>query len=125
MNLLGLLPLLAAVVLVVVLLTSIASLFLRHQHPRRIFLRTISGASILAILGMLGFVPDTLWWASWLLTLAFVAGVVVACRRLLVRTTPAEPTRREAKHLTAPHPANIGTEVVIYLALLVGALVAG
>ncbi|WP_394214990.1 hypothetical protein [Brachybacterium vulturis] len=124
-NLLGLLPLLSALVLSIVLLTSVVALFRRHQHPWRIFQRAIGGASILAILGVIGIVPAALWWLPWLLTLALTAGVVVACRRLLVRTPPTEPTRREAAHLTSPGLLNLGIEVALYLALLVIALVAG
>ncbi|ATG50352.1 hypothetical protein CFK38_01540 [Brachybacterium vulturis] len=122
---LGLLPLLSALVLSVVLLSSVVALFRRHQHPWRILQRGLGGASILAILGVIGVVPSALWWLPWLLTLALTAGVVVACRRLLVRTPPAEPTRREAAHLAAPGRLNLGIEVVLYLALLVIALVAG
>lgn len=121
----SLLPLLSALVLSIVLLASIVSLFLRRQHPWGILQRALSGASILAILGVIGIVPASLWWAPWLLTLAFVVGIVVACRRLLVRSPPAAPTKREAADLAAPQPANLAIEVALYLALLVIALVGG
>lgn len=124
-TLLSLLPPLAALGLTIGLLVSVVTLFRRYQHPRRILMRAISSASILAILGIMGIVPASLWWAPWLLTLALVAGVLVACRRLLVQVPPAEPTRREAKHLGAPPLMNLATEMVLYLALLVIALVAG
>lgn len=124
-TLLSLLPLLAVLVLTAGLLVSVVTLFRRYQHPRRILMRAISSASILAVLGIIGIVPASLWWAPWLLTLALAVGVVIACRRLLVQAPPAEPTTREARHLGAPHPMNLATEAVIYLALLVIALVAG
>ncbi|MDN5599402.1 MAG: hypothetical protein ACTMII_00740 [Brachybacterium sp.] len=122
---LGLLPLLSALVLSIMLLSSVVTLFRRHQHPWRILQRGLGGASILAILGVIGIVPAALWWLPWLLTLALTAGVVVACRRLAVRPPPAEPTTREAAHLTSPGLLNLGIEVALYLALLVIALVAG
>lgn len=122
---LSLLPLLVAAILTIGLLTSIVSLFRRYQHPWQIFLRTLSGAGVLAILGIMGIVPAALWWVPWLVTLAVAVGVAVACRRLLVTDPPSEPTKREAKLLTAPRPVNLATEAVIYLALLGFALVAG
>lgn len=123
-TLLSLLPLLTTVSLTAGLLVSVVTLFRRYQHPRRILMRAISSASILAVLGIIGIVPASLWWVPWLLTLALAVGVVVACRRLLVQAPPAEPTKREAKHIGAPALMNLATEVVLYLALLGIALVA-
>lgn len=125
MTLLSLLPLLSALVLSVALLTSTVTLFVRRQHPGRIFERALGAASILAILGMMGIVPAALWWLPWLVTLAVTIGVVVACRRLLVQDPPARPSRREAAHLAAPQPTNLVIEVLLFLALLVTALIAG
>lgn len=122
---LSLLPLLMTLVLSVALLTSVVTLVVRYQHPWRIFQRALSGASILAILGVIGSVPPALWWGPWLFTFALAAGVVVAFRRLLVRSPPAEPTARESAHLSAPQPVNLGIEVALYLALLTTALLAG
>lgn len=124
-DLLSLFPLLVAAVLGVGLLSSIASLFRRYQHPWQIFVRALSSAGILAILGIMGIIPSALWWAPWLVTLALAAGVVAGCRRLLVTAPPAEPTKREAKLLAPPHPVNLGIETALYLALLAVALIAG
>lgn len=120
-----LLPLLVALLLTASLLTSIAALFTRRQHPRRILQRALGGASILAIVGLVGVLPAALWWLPWLLTLVLAAGAVLACRLLLTPQPPVEPSRRRAADLAAPTTSNMVVEVGLYLALLVAALLAG
>lgn len=124
-TLLLVLPLLVVVIVLGVLLVSIITLWVRHQHPRRILLRTLSAASMLAIIGLLGIFPDSWWWAPWLLTAATAAGAAVACRRALIGHPPSEPTPRQAREMSAPHPLSVAGEVIVYLALLVVALLAG
>ncbi len=119
------LPLLAVVVVLGVLLVSIITLWVRHQHPRRILLRTLGAASMLAIIGLLGIFPDSWWWAPWLLTAATAAGAILACRRALVGHPPSEPTKRQAREMSSPHPLSVAGEVLVYLALLAVALLAG
>jgi hypothetical protein len=119
------LPLLAVVIVLGALLVSIITLWVRHQHPRRILLRTLGAASMLAIIGLLGIFPDSWWWAPWLLTAATGAGAVVACRRAMIGHPPSEPTTRQAREMSAPHPLTVAGEVIVYLALLVVALLAG
>lgn len=118
-------PLLAMVIVLGVLLVSIITLWVRHQHPRRILLRTLGAASMLAIIGLLGIFPDSWWWAPWLLTAATAAGTVVACRRALVGRPPSEPTTRQAREMSPPRPLSVAGEVLVYLALLAVALLAG
>lgn len=117
--------LVAVVIVVIALITSIITLWVRYQHPLRIFLRTVGAGSMIGILGLAGILPDSLWWSPWLLALATAGGATLACRRLLVRDAPVEPTPRQAKHLTKPHLVNVAVGVVIYLALAVIALYAG
>lgn len=124
-TLLSLVPLLVGLVLSASLLLSLVALVRYRQHPWRILERALGGASILAILTVAGIVPASLWWLPWLATLALVVGVILACRRLLVHSPPAEPTRRQAAQLARPSPLNLGIEVALYLALLVIALIAG
>ena len=124
-NILLLAPLVAAVIVVVTLLASIITLWVRFQHPLRIFLRAVSAGSMIGILGLAEILPDSLWWVSWVLASATAGGAALACRRLLVRGAPVEPTPRQAKHLTKPHPVNVAIDVVIYLALVAVALYAG
>ncbi|WP_422116268.1 hypothetical protein [Brachybacterium sp. UNK5269] len=119
------LPLLAVAIVLGALLVSLLTLWVRHQHPRRILLRTLGAASMLAIIGLLGIFPDSWWWAPWLLTAATAGGAIVACRRALVGRPPAEPTKRQAREMSAPHPLSVAGEVIIYLALLAVALLAG
>ena len=56
---------------------------------------------------------------------ALVAGVVVACRRLLVSEAPAGPTEREAARMQPPGKLSMGGEAAGFLLLLGIALVAG
>lgn len=121
----SLLPLLVGLLLAAMLLTSLVSLLRHHQHPWRILERALGSASLLAIIGVIGIVPASLWWAPWLLTLLLAAGVVVACRRLLTQAPPAQPSRRQATALAAPSRSNLITEGLLYLGLLVIALAAG
>lgn len=118
-------PLLVGVYLAVLLGLSILALLTRRQHPWRIVLRTLSGASILAILGIVGIMPAELWWLPWLLTLLLAVAAVVACRRLLTPAPSTELGRRAAADLTAPTRSTLIVEGLLYLALLVLALVAG
>lgn len=124
-ELLRLAPLLAAVVMVAVVLVSTLTLWRRHLHPLHVLVRTVSAASMIGILGLIGIIPPALWWLPWLLVLWVVGGTAMACRRLLVSDAPAEPTRREARHLARPGMVNVLAEVVIYLALVVFAVTAG
>ena len=116
-------PLVVVVIVVIALLTSIITLWVRYQHPVRIFVRTVGAASMIGILGLAGILSDSLWWGPW--ALATAGGAALACRRLLATDAPARPTRRQAKHLTKPHLVNVASEVAIYLALVVVALLAG
>lgn len=118
-------PLVAVAIVVIALLTSIITLWVRYQHPVRIFVRTVGAASMIGILGLAGILPDSLWWGPWLLALATAGGAALACRRLLATDAPAQPTPRQAKHLAKPHLVNVASEVVIYLALVAVALLAG
>ena len=118
-------PLVVVVIVVIALLTSIITLWVRYQHPVRIFVRTVGAASMIGILGLAGILPDSLWWGPWVLALATAGGAALACRRLLATDAPARPTRRQAKHLTKPHLVNVASEVAIYLARVVVALLAG
>ncbi|GAA1487170.1 hypothetical protein [Brachybacterium fresconis] len=118
-------PLLAAAVVVAVVLVSTLTLFRRHLHPLEVLVRAVSAASMIGILGLIGIVPPTLWWLPWLLALGVVGGTALACRRLLTSDPPAEPTRREARHLTRPGIMNVLAEAVIYLALVIFAVTAG
>lgn len=121
----SLLPLLVGLLLAAMLLTSLVSLLRHHQHPWRILERALGSASLLAIIGVIGIVPASLWWVPWLLTLLLAAGVVVACRRLLTQAPPAQPSRRQATALSAPSRSNLIMEGLLYLGLLVIALAAG
>lgn len=120
-----LLPLLVAAFLTIGLVPPALSLFRHRQHPGRILKHALGAASIVAILSLAGLVPEAAWWAPWLVTLVLVAGVAVACRRLLASEPPAEPTAREAARLRSPGALGLGAEVTGYLALLVIALAAG
>ncbi|MFC7455956.1 hypothetical protein ACFQS2_02005 [Brachybacterium sp. GCM10030267] len=119
------LPLIAGVAVLALLVISIVQLWIRYEHPVRIFLRTLSAASIIGILGLAGILPASMWWGPWLLSLVTVTGAVVACRRALVSSPPAEPTARQAKNLRPPSRLNLAGEVIVYLAVVAVALYAG
>lgn len=118
-------PLLAAVLVVGLLIVSIIVLWTRYLHPLQLVLRALGAAGFLGVIGLTGVLPSSLWWAMWLLVLLTVGGVARACRRLLVGAPPSEPTKRQAKHLKAPHPVTLVVEIAIYVAIVAAALYAG
>lgn len=119
------LPTLIGAVLAIGLVITAFSLFRHHQHPQRILQHSLSAATVLAVISLVGAVPAALWWAPWVAAAVLVGGVAVSCRRLLVSDPPADPSPREAARLQAPRARALGTEAVGCLVLLGIALVAG
>jgi hypothetical protein len=122
---LSLLPLLVAVVLGGALLTTIVQIWSRHQHPLRLALQSVSAATLLGVLGIVGILPDSLWWVTWTLALAILVGIAVAARRLLVRTPPTGSSPRRARLLEPPTRSSMLSEGLFWLALVVLSLLAG
>ncbi|WP_087483746.1 hypothetical protein [Brachybacterium massiliense] len=119
------LPWIVGAVLTIGLAITASGLFRHRQHPWRILTQALSAATVLALMSLVGAVPAVLWWAPWLMAGALVAGVVVACRRLLVSEAPAGPTEREAARMQPPGKLSMGGEAAGFLLLLGIALVAG
>ena len=119
------LPWIVGAVLALGLVITAHGLLRHRQHPWRILTEALSAATVLALISLTGVVPAELWWAPWLMAAVLVAGVVVACRRLLVSEAPAQPTDREAARMKAPGKLGMGAEVAGFLLLLGIALVAG
>ena len=119
------LPWIVGAVLTIGLAITAYGLLRHRRHPWRILTEALSAATVLALISLIGVVPAGLWWAPWLMAAVLVAGVVVACRRLLVSEAPAQPTDREAARLKAPGKLGMGAEVAGFLLLLGIALVAG
>ena len=119
------LPWIVGAVLALGLVITAHGLLRHRQHPWRILTQALSAGTVLALMSLVGVVPAALWWAPWLMAAVLVAGVIVACRRLLVSEAPAEPTDREAARMKAPGKLGMGAEVAGFLLLLGIALVAG
>lgn len=120
-----LLPLLVVMVALIALLVTLVQIWTRHQHPLRLALQAVGGATLLGVLGVAGLLPGSLWWATWLFALAILVGLAVASRRALVRRRPTNPTPRRGRLLAPPSRGSVAAQGLGWLALVVIALAAG
>lgn len=115
-------PLLAPIVLGIMILSAAYRLWRYHHHPRRIL---SEGLSCATLIGIMGLVDSSLWWAVWLLALALLSGIAVASWRASSTAPPAEQTKKQARLLSPPGVAGLTGEAMFYALLLALALLGG
>lgn len=118
-------PLLVPIVLGIMILSAAYRLWRYHHHPRRILSEGLSCATLIGIMGLVGLVDSSLWWAVWLLALALLSGIAVASWRASSTAPPAEQTKKQARLLSPPGVAGLIGEALFYALLLALALLGG
>lgn len=92
-----------AAVLAIIALVNVATLLRRRLHPLRILTHGLVNAGLIGVIGGLGVLPSSLWWAAWILPVLTLGAIGAACARLLVAAPPQEPTPRQRTLLRRPH----------------------
>ena len=118
-------PLVLPIIFGIMILAATYRLWRYHHHPRRVLSEGISCGTLIGIMGLVGLVDSSLWWAVWLLALALLSGIAVATWRASSTNPPAEPTKMQARLLGRPNVAGLIGEGVFYALLLALALLGG
>ena len=113
------------VVIGIMILSATYRLWRYHHHPRRILSEGLSCATLIGIMGLVGLVDSSLWWAVWLLALALLSGIAVASWRASSTAPPAEQTKKQDRLLSRPSVAGLIGEAVFYALILALALLGG